>query len=80
MELTPEHLQVAFNAWAAAQDGGGVVIEEPGRYPAAHELAEQGWLERRFEPDGAMSWWWTPAAEGALDVNALLESAVGRQN
>ena len=56
------------------------MIEEPGRYPAAHELAEQGWLERRFEPDGAMSWWWTPAAEGALDVNALLESAVGRQN
>jgi hypothetical protein len=24
-------------------------------------LAEVGWPERRFEPDGEMSWWWTPS-------------------
>jgi hypothetical protein len=24
-------------------------------YPDAHDLAEHGWLERRFEPDGEMS-------------------------
>jgi hypothetical protein len=81
MELTDEHLQVAFNAWAAAQDGGGVVIDDPGLFPAADELAEQGWLRRRFvtEP-GEMSWWWTPAAEHALDVAGLLRAAEGREN
>jgi hypothetical protein len=81
MELTQDHLQVAYNAWAAAQDGGGVVIDEPGLYPAAHELAEEGWLERRFVTSpGEMSWWCTSAAETALDLNALMGSAEGRQN
>ena len=72
MELTQEHLQVAFNAWAAAQDAGGVVIEDPGLFPAAHELAEQGWLRRRFvTKPGDMSWWWTPAGDVALELGAL---------
>jgi hypothetical protein len=81
MELTSDHLRVAFNAWAAAQDGGGVVIEDPDFYPAAVELSEAGWLKRRFvtEP-GEMSWWWTATAKAALKFNALLESADGREN
>jgi hypothetical protein len=76
MELTPKHLQVAYNAWAAAQAGGGVVLEDPGLYPAAVELADQGWLQRRFvaEP-GALSWWWTGAAETALEVAALADAS-----
>jgi hypothetical protein len=66
-------------AWATSRDGNGIVITD-GAYPDAHELAEHGWLERRFEPDGEMSWWWTPAAETALDLNGLLQAAEGREN
>jgi hypothetical protein len=79
MELTTEHLQVAFNAWAAAQDGGGVVIEEPGLFPAADALAERGWLRREFVGDD-LAWFWTDAGEHALDVNRLLQAADGREN
>jgi hypothetical protein len=28
-------------------------------------------LERRFEDNGDLSWWWTAQAETALDLNAL---------
>jgi hypothetical protein len=79
MEFTEDQLLVASDAWAAAQRGGGLVIKDE-FYPAAHSLAEQGWLERRFEPDGEMSWWWTAKAEHALDTNALMQSAEGRHN
>ena len=30
-----------------------------------------GWLERRSEDDGPSTWWWTPEAEAALDLNVL---------
>jgi hypothetical protein len=81
MDLTDTHMQVAYGAWAAAQDGGGVVIDKPILFVAAHELAEHGWLRRRYvtEP-GELSWWWTPAADTALGLNALMESGAGRQN
>jgi hypothetical protein len=39
-----------------------------------------GWLERRFEPDGEMSWWWTAAGETALEVHNLTSSTEGREN
>jgi hypothetical protein len=42
MELRQEHLHVAFAALGAAQDGGGVVLDDPGLYVAAHSLAEAG--------------------------------------
>jgi hypothetical protein len=73
MELTQEHLKVAFNAWAAAQNGGGVVIHEPALYRAADELGEQGWLRPRFvtEP-GELSWWWTAAADSAFALSDLI--------
>jgi hypothetical protein len=48
MDLTPEMLEIAFGAWCAAQDGGKGVVLEPSAHPAAHALAERGWLERRF--------------------------------
>jgi hypothetical protein len=48
--------------------------------PDAQELADAGWLERRTEDDGPSTWWWTPEAEAALDMNALTESVEGRQN
>ena len=49
-------------------------------YPDAVELAEAGWLERRSEDDGPSTWWWTPEAEAALDLNALTASVEGREN
>jgi hypothetical protein len=72
MELTADHLQLGLGAWAAAQDGGGVVLDDPGLYPAAHELAEQGWLKRPFvTDDAALSWWWSQRADLALALSAL---------
>ena len=79
MDFTAEQQEILFRAWLFARDGNGQVLE-PWAYPDAHRLAEQGWLERRSEDNGDMSWWWTPAAETALDVNGLLQSAEGRQN
>ncbi len=68
MEFTEQQQEILTNAWLLTPKGQ---VLEPWAYPDAHELAEQGWLERRFEPDGEMSWWWTPQAETALDMNAL---------
>ena len=79
MELTQARLTVAYSAWAAAQDGGGVVLDDPGLYPAADALAEQGWLRRRFVTPSELSWWWTPAAETALGLSALTD-VTGREN
>jgi hypothetical protein len=79
MGFTEDQLLVASDAWAAARKGGGLVLKHE-FYPAAHDLAEAGWLSRRFEPDGEMSWWWKPEAELTLDVSALMRSTDGRVN
>jgi hypothetical protein len=78
MELRKDHFTVAFDAWAAARDGNGIVIRDE-YYPEAHELAEAGWLRRGFEPDGEMSWHWTGAADTALGLAALTDVS-GREN
>jgi hypothetical protein len=70
MNFTETQREILVNAWLLARDGNGQVITAD-VYPDAHELAEQGWLARRIEPDGELSWWWTPAAETALDLNSL---------
>jgi hypothetical protein len=41
MELTNDHLEVAYSAWVAAQSGGGIALDDPVYTLAAHELAEQ---------------------------------------
>jgi hypothetical protein len=79
VELTPERLEVASDAYFAGLDGKGIVVHD-WAVPAAHDLAEGGWLERRFEPDGVMSWWWTPAAETALGLSAIVQSTASGQN
>ena len=78
MELTETQFELLLNAYLLAREGKGQVIVDDA-YPDAHELAEHGWLERRIEPDGELSWWWTPQAEVALDVAALTDTT-GREN
>lgn len=53
--MTEMQMDLLFKAYILAKGGLGMVLE-PEAYPVAHELAEQGWLERRFESDGEMSW------------------------
>jgi hypothetical protein len=72
-ELTDAQAELAAAAYLLALDGRGMVISDDA-YPDAHALAERGWLQRRFEDDGEMSWWWTPQAETALGINAMLAS------
>lgn len=79
MQFNETQQELLVNAYLLAREGKGQVIADHA-YPDAHELAEHGWLERRFEPDGEMSWWWTRTAEAALDTHALLHSADERQN
>ena len=70
MEFTETQAEILVNAWAlSSRDCGQVLM--PWAYPDAIELAEAGWLERRSEDDGPSTWWWTPEAEAALDLNAL---------
>lgn len=79
MDLTEAQLDLAFAAWTLHARGAGMVVANDA-YGDAHRLAELGWLERRFQPDGELSWWWTREAEAALDVTALLQTTEGRLN
>ena len=78
MNFTETQKELLFNAWLFARDGHGQVVTDDA-IPDAHDLAELGWLERRFNGD-EMSWWWTPQAERALDVNALISTASAAVN
>jgi hypothetical protein len=81
MDFTDTQCDLPFAAWAITRDGSnkGMVLEA-NAYPDAHELAEQGWLQRQFQPNGEMSWHWTPQAETVLNIDALMSSAEGRHN
>jgi hypothetical protein len=79
MNFNETQAEILVNAWLLAREGCGQVLE-PWAYPDAVELEEAGWLERRHEDNGPSSWWWTPQAETALDLNALTETAPGSQN
>ena len=85
MELTPEHLEVARNAYFASLDGKGIIVTD-GAYPAAHDLAEAGWSRREFVPDPEnpdereLAWFWTGAADQAVGSGALMNLGEGRQN
>jgi hypothetical protein len=71
MEFTETEQDILFRAWLLARDGKGQVLE-PAPYPEAVRLADAGWLERRYvDATGDWSWFWTPQAEAALDMNAL---------
>jgi hypothetical protein len=81
VNLTEDHLEVLYHAWAASRGGGGIVLKDPGLYVEAHELAEHGWLTRKFVgPDREMAWFWSREAEAALDMTQLMQGAEGREN
>jgi hypothetical protein len=71
--MTEAQLEILHNAYLLHLEGRGQVVED-WAIPEAHELCEAGWLERRFEPDGELSWWWTREADTALDLSALTRS------
>jgi hypothetical protein len=79
MEFNETQAEILANAYLLARVGCGQALE-PWAYPDAVELEEAGWLERRHEEKGPSSWWWTPQAEGALDLNALRDTVKDRQN
>ena len=69
-----------MNAWLLAREGKGSVLE-PWAEPDAERLREAGWLEARAVADtDDVAFFWTREAETALDINALNQSAEGRQN
>jgi hypothetical protein len=70
LEFTDTQAEILVNAWLLAREGKGQVLEDWAE-PDAQQLRDAGWLEQRTEPDGPSSWWWTPEAETALDLNAL---------
>jgi hypothetical protein len=80
MELTNDHREIAYSAWVAAQSGGGIALDDPVCTRPRTSSPSKGWLERRFvtEP-GELSWWWTSAAETALNLSALI-NVRGREN
>jgi len=76
----PVQQDLLVGAWAASQDGNGLVIE-PWAYPDAEELVEQGWLEQRVEDaTGEPCWFWTRRADLALNISDLMHSHEGRDN
>ena len=78
MELTELHKEIAGNAALLAPEGRGIVLEDYA-LEAAAELEASGWLERRTERNGDVSWWWTATAETALDLSRLTDVS-GREN
>ena len=72
MEFTETQREILFNAWALAREGKGQVVED-WAIPDAHRLAEAGWLDRKLEGNGDMSWWWSGKAETALGLDSLAE-------
>jgi hypothetical protein len=79
LEFTDTQAEILVNAWLLAREGKGQVLEDWAE-PDAQQLSDAGWLEQRTEPDGPSSWWWTPEAEAALDLNTLNQSVEDRQN
>jgi hypothetical protein len=72
MDFTETEKQILYNAWALHLKGAGQVVED-WAVPDAHRLAEAGWLDRKLEQNGDISWWWTPRAEGALRLSELVD-------
>lgn len=77
--MNDNQLQILFASWLLSREGKGQVACDH-CIPDCHKLAEAGWLERRIEDNGDMSWHWTQQAEVALRTGALITDAKDRQN
>jgi hypothetical protein len=74
MEFGEEQREILYRAWLLNRAAGAGQVLEDGVIPDAHRLWEKGWLERRFEDNGDLSWWWTEAAEIAFNLASLTRS------
>jgi hypothetical protein len=80
MDFSETQAEILVNAWLLAREGRGQVVED-WAVPDAERLSEAGWLERRTVDDtDDVAYFWTRAAEGALDLHALTASVEGREN
>ncbi len=80
MDFTDTQQDILFRAWALAHEGKGQVVEDWAE-PDAQELCDAGWLERRtVDATGDVCWFWSAAAEGALDLNAQRRNAPADMN
>ena len=71
MDFTDTQQNILARAWLLARDGQGQVLEG-WAVPDAEQLCDAGWLERRtVDNTDDVAFFWTPQAEGALDMNAL---------
>jgi hypothetical protein len=71
MEFTEIEEDILVRAWLLARDGKGQVVED-WAMADAKRLREAGWLEARAVNDtDDVAFFWTPRAEGALDMDAL---------
>jgi hypothetical protein len=73
MDFSDTQAEILGNAYWLAREGKGQVVQ-PECLPDAHELYEAGWLDRKIEENGDISWWWSLQAEGALRLRALMDS------
>jgi hypothetical protein len=80
MDFTDTQQEILVNAWLLAREGKGQVVEGWAEADA-ERLSEAGWLERRtVDANGDVAWFWTAAAEGALDVNGLRRDSQADKN
>ena len=54
--MTTEQLEILADLWAASRSGLGAVLNDDA-IPAAHQLAEQGWLRREVTDDTDQLCW-----------------------
>ena len=72
--MTDEQLEVLFQVWLVSRHGLGAVLNDDA-IPAAHRLAEEGWLRREITDDtDQLCWFWTEKAETALRLATAAES------
>jgi hypothetical protein len=68
--LTEDDKVVAFDLWVARLNSKAGAVK-PEYLPAAHNLAERGWLSRRIENDDLI-WEFTDQGLTALELSGLL--------
>ena len=72
--MTTEQLEILADLWAASRSGLGAVLNDDA-IPAAHQLAEQGWLRREVTDDtDQLCWFFSEKAEVALQLTVAAQN------